>query len=106
MALTVEENSVECWDIYFELQVVGIPHCDTRLRQLEILHVKSGLCFSPCKKMLMEVNSPQTSRKFCIVDWFLYSQKKMCTNSLPTHSFAVFKVLNTLKSNYVTIYLY
>ena len=45
MALIVEENSVECWGIYFEL--VGISHRDTLLRQLEILHVKSGLCFSP-----------------------------------------------------------
>ena len=49
MALIVEENSVECWDIHIELQVVGIPHRDTLLRQLEILHVKSGLCFSPSR---------------------------------------------------------
>ena len=48
MALIVEENSVECWGIYFELQVGIFPHRrDTLLRQLEILHVKSGLCFSP-----------------------------------------------------------
>ena len=49
MALIVEENGVECWDIYVKLQVVGIPHCDTLLQQLEILHVKSGLCFSPSR---------------------------------------------------------
>ena len=45
MALIMEENSVECWDIYVEL--VGISHRDTLLRQLKILHVKGGLCFSP-----------------------------------------------------------
>ena len=47
MALIVEENSVECWGIYIEL--VGIPHRDTLLQQLEILHVKSGLCFNPSR---------------------------------------------------------
>ena len=48
MAMIVEENSVECWGIYFELEVGVFPHrSDTLLRQLEILHVKSGLCFSP-----------------------------------------------------------
>ena len=76
MALIVERNSVECWDIYVELQVVGISRRDTLLRQLKILHVKSGyvLALLGCKKMLTLVNSPQTSRKFCIVDYFLYSQ--------------------------------
>ena len=49
MALIVEENTVECWDIYVVLQVVGVLHRDTLLQQLEILHVKSGTCFSPSR---------------------------------------------------------
>ena len=48
MALIVDENSVECCGIYFEPLFGIFPHRrDTLLRQLEILHVKSGLCFSP-----------------------------------------------------------